>query len=166
MQTINILCTGGTFDKVYGSGAGVRNFSFPEVSAVEDIATRLGIRNMKVSYESTIAKDSLDMTDDDRNLIAEWCADNSSNRCVVIHGTDTMIDTARVVAKRCPDKVVVLTGALQPARMRDTDAEFNLGGALIAAQTCSPGVYIVMGGMIYQWNKCKKNSITGHFEPL
>ena len=166
MATINVLSTGGTFDKAYGSGAGVRNFSFPEVSAVEDIATRLGIRNMKVSYEAARAKDSLDMTDDDRNFIAEWCADNSRDRCVVIHGTDTMIDTARVVAKRCPDKVVVLTGALQPARMRDTDAEFNLGGALIAAQACSPGVYIVMSGMIYPWDKCKKNSTTGHFEPL
>ncbi len=166
MTTINVLSTGGTFDKAYGSGAGVRNFSFPEVSAVEDIATRFGIRNMNVSYESARAKDSLDMTDDDRNFIAEWCADKSRDRCVVIHGTDTMIDTARVVAKKCPDKVVVLTGALQPARMRDIDAEFNLGGALIAAQTCSPGVYIVMSGTIYPWDKCKKNPTTGHFEPL
>ena len=167
MTAINILCTGGTFDKAYGSGAGVRNFSFPEVSAVEDIATRLGIRNMNVSYEPERAKDSLDMTDDDRNFIAGWCANPPpDDRCVVIQGTDTMIDTARVISKRCPDKVVVLTGALQPARMRDSDAEFNLGGALIAAQTCPPGVYIVMSGTIYPWDKCKKNPETGHFEPL
>lgn len=133
MTTINVFSTGGTFDKAYGSGMRVKNFSFPEVSAVEDIAIRLGIRNMKVFYEPTRAKDSLDMTDDDRNFIAEWCANNSRDRCVVIHGSDTMIDTARIVAKKCSDKVVVFTGALQPARMRDTDAEFNLGGALIAA---------------------------------
>jgi len=85
MTTINVLSTGGTFDKAYGSGAGIRNFSFPKMSAVEDIAIRLGIRNMKVSYEPARAKDSLDMTDDDRNFIAEWCADNSRDRCVVIH---------------------------------------------------------------------------------
>lgn len=166
MTIINILATGGTFDKAYGSGAGVRDFSFPEVSAVENIASRLGIRNMKVFYELARAKDSLDMTDDDRNFIAEWCVNDSRDRCVVIHGTDSMIETARVVARRCPGKVVVLTGALQPARMSDTDAEFNLGGALIAAQVSLPGVYIVMSGMIYPWDKCKKNPTTGHFEPL
>ncbi len=165
MTMIDVLCTGGTFDKAYGSGAGVRNFSFPEVSAVEDIAARLGIRNIKVSYEPERAKDSLDMTDEDRDFIANWCADDSRGHCVVIHGTDTMIDTARVVARRCL-KVVVLTGALQPARMRDTDAEFNLGGAVIAAQVCAPGVYIVMSAAIYPWDKCKKNPLTGPFEPL
>lgn len=166
MATISVLCTGGTFDKVYGSGAGVRNFSFPEVSIVENILNRLGIRNVKVSYESERAKDSLDMTDHDRNFIAGWCADASRDRSVVIHGTDTMIDTARIIAGRCPNKVVVLTGALQPARMRDTDAEFNLGGAMIAAQICTHGVYIAMSGTIYPWHKCKKNPVTGHFEPL
>lgn len=77
-----------------------------------------------------------------------------------------MIDTARVVAKYCPNKVVTLTGALQPARVRDTDAEFNLGGAIIATQVAPPGVYIVMNGVAYQWDTCKKNPVTGYFEPL
>ncbi len=163
MTTINILSTGGTFDKAYGSGAGVKNFSFPKTSAVEEIVARLGITNIKVSYEPDRAKDSLDMGDIDRAFIADWCATHEHS--VVIHGTDTMIDTARVVAQRCPDKVVILTGALQPARMRDTDAEFNLGGAIIAAQASAPGVYIVMSGTIYSWDKCKKNPTTGHFEP-
>lgn len=166
MESIDILCTGGTFDKAYGTGAGVRNFSFPEVSAVENIAARLGIRHVRVFYEPTKAKDSLDMTDDDREWVAAWCADKSRDRCVVVHGTDTMVDTARVVSKRCLGKVVVFTGALQPARMRETDVEFNLGGAVIAAQVCAPGVYVVMSGRVYPWNKCKKNPRTGHFEPL
>lgn len=168
MKIVNILCTGGTFDKAYGSGAGVRNFSFPEISAVEDIIIRLGIRHSKVSYEPAKAKDSLDMTDDDRRRIADWCGNNSDpcNCRVVIHGTDTMIDSARTVAERGLSRVIVFTGALQPARMRDTDAEFNLGGAIIAAQVCTPGVYIVMGGRIYPWDKCKKNPTTGHFDLL
>ena len=163
-MTINILSTGGTFDKAYGSGAGVKNFSFPQTSAAEEMITRLGLTNIEVSYQPDRAKDSLDMDDTDRTFIADWCA--THDRSVVIHGTDTMIETARVVAKRCPDKVVVLTGALQPARMRDTDAEFNLGGAVIAAQASVHGVYIVMNGKLFIWDKCKKNPTTGHFEPL
>ncbi len=166
MSKIDVLSTGGTFDKAYGSGAGVRDFSFPEVSAVDEIAARLGIQNVSVSYKSVAAMDSLDMTDVDRLSIADWCANESRERCVVIHGTDTMIETARIIAKRCSHQVVILTGALQPARMRDTDAEFNLGGALIAAQVCLPGVYIVMSGTIFRWDECQKNPITGHFEPL
>ncbi len=166
MSKIDVLSTGGTFDKAYGSGAGVRDFSFPEVSAVEEIATRLGIQNISVTYKSAEAMDSLDMTERDRNDIADWCTNESRERCVVIHGTDTMIETARVIAESCSHTVVILTGALQPARMRNTDAEFNLGGALIAAQICLPGVYIVMSGTIFRWNECQKNPVTGHFEPL
>ncbi len=166
MKMIHVLCTGGTFDKAYGSGSGVRDFSFPEETAVLGIVTRLGIRNIEVSYKSETAKDSLDITDDDRSAIATWCAQSPHKSCVVIHGTDTMIKTASVIARRCPSKVVVLTGSLQPARMRDTDAEFNFGGALIAAQISLPGVYIVMSGTIYKWDKCKKNLITGQFEPI
>lgn len=166
MKTVHVFCVGGTFDKVYGSGAGVKNFSFPETTAVVDIATRLGICNMEVFYRQTIAKDSLDMTDDDRLAIATWCTKSPHESCLIIHGTDTMINTASVIAGQGLDKVVVLTGALQPACMRNTDAEFNLGGALIAAKTCPPGVYIVMSGEVYLWNKCRKNTTTGHFEPL
>jgi L-asparaginase len=165
-KIVHVLCTGGTFDKVYGSGSGVSDFSFPEKTAVLDIATRLGIRSLQVSYELAKAKDSLDMTDHDRSTIAAWCARPHHECCVVIHGTDTMIKTASVIADRSLSNVIVLTGALQPACMRNTDAEFNLGGALIAAQISSPGVYIVMSGTIYLWDKCRKNPITGQFEPI
>lgn len=166
MSTIDVLATGGTLDKTYGNGAGVKNFSFSRVSYVQSIIDRLGVSDVRVDYDWERAKDSLDMTDEDRDFIASWCSDSSRSSCVVTHGTDTMIDTARVVSRRCRDKTVVFTGALQPARMRDSDAEFNLGGALIAARACPHHVYIVMNGRIYPWDKCRKNPITGCFESL
>ncbi len=164
---IAILCTGGTFDKRYGSGSGVRDFSFGNTSAVTEIVNRFGIENVEVTYDSEVAKDSLDITDEERYHMALWCRECPHDACVIVHGTDTMIDTARVIAQNnTTNKVVVLTGALRPACMRDSDAELNLGGALIAAQTCRPGVYIVMGGTIFRWDACRKNPTTGHFEHL
>ncbi len=159
--SIALLCTGGSFDKVYGQGAGVRDMSFPSVSATAKIVHRLGIRDVRVFYKQEQAKDSLDMTEQDRKRIAAWCAKH--RRAVVIHGTDTMIATARVIAAAHLKSTIVLTGSLQPACMRETDAELNLGGALIAAQMAPPGVYIVMDGRIHDWDNCRKDPITGHF---
>ena len=164
MMRIGILCMGGTFDKVYGSGAGVRELSFPKVSAAASIVSRFGVSDARVIYDADLAKDSLDMTNEDRTMVAEWCENVDSASCVVVHGTDTMIDTAKVVAARRLDKVIVFTGASQPAAMRDTDAEFNLGGAIIAAQISIPGVYIVMNGTCFKWYACQKNPTTGRFE--
>ncbi len=182
-KSIDVLCTGGTFEKVYGSGAGVRNFSFPAKSAVEAILARFGVSDVPITYIQAQAKDSLDMNENDRYQIALYCINGNTTASVVIHGTDTMIETAGIIHRHIAKfgsgtttshavqsylakKVVVLTGALQPACMRESDAEFNLGGALVAAQTCPPGVFIVMGGRIYPWDKCKKNPTTGHFESI
>lgn len=164
MAHVSILCLGGTFDKVYGNGAGVRELSFPQVSAVSNMVSRFGISDTEVVYEANLAKDSLDMTNADRDRVADWCASIDSKACVVVHGTDTMIKTAEVVAARKLDKVIVFTGASQPAAMRDTDAEFNLGGAIIASQVSIPGVYIVMNGLCFKWYACQKNPTTGRFE--
>jgi L-asparaginase len=166
MNHVSILVTGGTFEKVYGRGLGVRELSFPETSAAATIVARHNIKGVTVDYDHTRAKDSLDMTDEDRGAIADWCSQHSYGRCVIIHGTDTMVQTARFVALNCPVNVVVLTGALQPACMRDSDAEFNLGCAIMAARTCQSGVYIAMGGNLFQWDNCRKNPITGHFEAI
>lgn len=164
MARVSMLCVGGAFDKVYGSGAGVRELSFPPASAASGMVSRFGVSNVEVVYDADKAKDSLDMTDSDRNTVADWCAGVDSVSCVVVHETDTMIDTAKVVAARKIDKVIVFTGASQPASMRDTDAEFNLGGAIIAAQVSIPGVYIVMNGTCFKWYACQKNPTTGRFE--
>jgi len=150
---VAVLCTGGTFDKVYLSQAGARNFAFPDVSATQKIVARLGLDSVEVFYNQENAKDSQDMTDGDREFIAEWCLAESRERSVVIHGTDTMLKSAQVVVacmeqRRETKKVVVFTGAHQPACVRDSDAEFNFGCALMASQICLPGVYIVMDGGI------------------
>jgi L-asparaginase len=163
---IPIFSAGGTFEKEYGTGCGVTDFSFPERSAVAEMVQRLGIRDVEVIYDKRNARDSLDMTAEQRTLIARWCLHGEHDACIVVHGTDTMVDTARVIAEYNREKVVVLTGALQPARMRDSDAEFNLGSAIAAARLCSPGVYIAMGGNVFNWNKCRKHPTTGRFELL
>lgn len=166
MKLVSILSVGGTFEKVYGSGLGVRELSFPETSAAAKIVARLGIKDVTVDYDQAWAKDSLDMTDDDRGAICNFCCRGDHERCVVVHGTDTMVKTAEVLARNCPGKVIILTGALQPACMLGSDAEFNLGCAIMAARTCQPGVYIAMGGNLFQWDNCRKNPLTGRFEVL
>ena len=164
MARVSILCLGGTFDKVYGVGGGVRELSFSPISAASGMVSRFGISDAEVVYDGNKAKDSLDMTNTDRETVADWCTSVDSKSCVIVHGTDTMIKTAEAVAKRKLDKIIVLTGASQPAAMRDTDAEFNLGGAIIASQISIPGVYIVMNGKCFKWYACQKNPTTGRFE--
>ena len=164
IEKIHILCTGGTFDKIYSTEIGVRNFSFPKTSAVTTIVERLHIPNVNVTYYPPLAKDSLDMTAEDREFISEWCA--VRRRTIVVHGTDTMISTAHEIDrhwKKCT--TTILTGALQPACMQNSDAEFNLGSAITAVQILQPGIYIVMHGQIHAWNKCRKDPITGLFIP-
>ncbi len=166
MKPVSVLSFGGTFEKVYGNGSGVRDLSFPETSAVTMIVARLGLQGLGVTYERRFALDSLDMKDSDRDWVANWCNSQNSNRCIVIHGTDTMVNTAKVLAEKCSEKVIILTGALQPACMKGSDAEFNFASAIMAARLCPPGVYIVMGGDLFQWDNCRKNPQTGHFEPI
>lgn len=163
-MVIEIFSTGGTFEKIYGTGAGITNFTFPVHSSVEEMIYRFGLTDVTVTYQQEAAKDSLNMIDLDRALIADWCA--TRRRSVVIHGTDTMIETARVIARRCSGNLVILTGSSQPACMRNSDAEFNLGSAIIAAQMPVSGVYIAMNGRLFKWDTCKKNPVTGYFEPL
>ena len=115
--------------------------------------------------ESVLRKDSLDMTDSDRALIRERVAAEPASRIVVTHGTDTMILTA-LALKGIPGKTIVLTGSMQPARLRVTDAGFNLGTAVAAAQTLPPGVYIAMNGRIFNPDTSRKN-VAGHrFEEM
>lgn len=165
-EDVCILCTGGSFDKVYGSGSGVRDFSFPDTSRAELICKRIGLTHVTIDYDSRRAKDSLDMNDDDRAQIVRWCTCYSIRHLVIVHGTDTMVETARVIAEKNLDRTIVLTGSLQPACVTGSDAEFNLGGAIAAAQVAPPGVYIFMSGQVFAWDKCRKNPQTGQFEGI
>ena len=84
---------------------------------------------------------------------------------LVTHGTDSMVETARVLAS-LSDKTIVLTGALNPARFRGSDAEFNIGTAVGAVQCLPAGVYIAMNGRIWEPTKVRKNVAANRFEAL
>lgn len=112
-----------------------------------------------------MSKDSLDLTDEDRRVIRDKIAANPCARIVVTHGTDTMIQTARLL-QGIAGKMIVLTGSLQPARFKGTDAPFNVGVAIGAVQVLPPGVYIAMGGEVFNPEKVRKNTEANRFEEI
>jgi L-asparaginase len=161
---ILIITTGGTIDKIYGTGKGVREFSW-----AGDPAISLILKEARViagySLLLLLRKDSLDMDAADRREIVESCLTNPHKRILITHGTDTMHKTAEAIAKKCKDKTIVLTGASQPAAMKITDANFNVGFAFSATSLAGPGIYIAMNGRLHVWNRCRKND-QGIFESI
>jgi L-asparaginase len=156
-----ILTTGGTIDKNYFD-------ALSEYQIVESGIPAL-LREARVAVphrvEEVFRKDSLELTDADRAEIAARVAAAPETRIVITHGTDTMTDTARVLADGvlAAGKTVVLTGALSPARFAETDAPFNLGMAVAAAQVAPPGVYIAMSGQVFDGLKVRKDRAAGRF---
>ena len=112
---------------------------------------------------SILRKDSLHITDDDRELLRATIAAQDTNHVLVTHGTDSMIETAHVLSS-LTNKTIVLTGALNPARFRGSDAEFNVGTAIGAVQSLPPGVYIAMNGRIWDPARVRKNIDANRFE--
>jgi L-asparaginase len=110
--------------------------------------------------------DSLEMTPEHRNLIADECQHCEEDKIVITHGTDTMAETARVLAKRDTGKTIVLTGAMIPIKFGSSDGLFNLGSALAFVQSLPPGVYVAMNGRYFNWDNVRKNRQTGIFEEL
>lgn len=153
---IKVFTAGGTIDKVYSEEKGTLNFSFGKPAVKEIIEEKIRL-NVEYEIEPLLAKDSLEMTDEDRELIKKACSGAIADKILITHGTDTMIDTARVLSS-IPNKVMVLTGASQPYRFRESDAEFNIGVAIGALNILSQGVYIAMNGRVYAWDKCEKLS--------
>lgn len=158
-QNIKIYTTGGTIDKTYFDQKSTYQVGEPQASGVLERA------NVVVDYEviSIMQKDSLDMTDDDRQTIKNTLTADSANKIIITHGTDTMINTAQAL-EDIPDKTIVITGSMYPAQYRDSDAIFNLGCALVAVQTLSTGVYIAMNGRIFNPNSSVKNVDLNRFE--
>ncbi len=156
---LKFFTTGGTIDKIYFDAKGEYAIGEPQV------ATLLADANVGFEFaiESLLRKDSLELTDADRALIRERVAAETATHIIITHGTDTMIQTARGL-KDIPGKTIVLTGAMQPARMRVTDAAFNLGAAVAAAQTLPAGVYIAMNGRIFNPDHSRKNVVEHRFE--
>jgi len=158
---IEIFTTGGTIDKVYFDAKSTFQVGEPQILEV------LREANLTIDYRVTplLRKDSLEMTDTDRASIRQAVADSTVRSIVITHGTDTMIATALQLAG-FPDKTVVLTGAMQPARFRFPDAVFNVAGAIIAAQILPPGVYLAMNGRIFDPFHARKNVEMNRFEDL
>ena len=158
---ITIVTTGGTIDKIYYDARSDYQIGEPQIGDI--------LKSFHVAFDwevmSLMRKDSLEMTDDDRRLIHDSILRHPGRRFVVTHGTDTMVETARVLAA-IPDKIIVLTGALNPARFVDSDAVFNIGCAIAAAQTLDPGVFIAMNGRIWDPRKVRKNRSENRFEEL
>jgi L-asparaginase len=162
---IRIFVTGGTFDKDYNELTG--SLVFKDTHLPEML--RLGRSRVELSIRTLMMIDSLEMTDADRSLIVEQCRQTMEPRIIVTHGTDTMIDTAGVLAAALgPDtrKTVVLTGAMIPYAFGSSDGLFNLGSALSFVQILPPGVYVAMNGRYFQWDRVRKNRETGVFEAL
>ena len=127
---------------------------------------RLGRCRVDVAIRQLMMIDSLDMTETDRGVIAEACAASDASRIIITHGTDTMVETARTLARHAIGKTIVLTGAMVPYAFGSSDGLFNLGSALSFAQTLPAGVYVAMNGRAFLWNEVQKNRETGVFETL
>jgi L-asparaginase len=158
---VQILTTGGTIDKLYFDSKSAYQVGDPQVGQLLEDA------NVTVEYEvrALLHKDSLDFTDDDRRLIVETVRDVPGDRVLITHGTDTMLETAREL-QEIEDKTIVLTGAIQPARLRDSDAFFNVGFAFCAVQALPPGTYVAMNGRIFSPENARKNVELGRFEEI
>jgi len=156
---IEIFTTGGTIDKIYFDQKSEYQVGDPQAKGVLERA------NVVLDYEveSIIRKDSLDFTDEDRELIRQKVVSTPLKRVVITHGTDTMIDTAKVL-RNISGKTIVMTGSMYPAEFRDSDAVFNIGCAITAVQILEPGVYIVMNGRIFNPHNVRKNVGLNRFE--
>ncbi len=158
---IEILTTGGTIDKVYFDARSSFEVGEPHILEL------LREANLDIECQVTplLRKDSLELTDDDRRLVRRAVENSTTVHIVITHGTDTMITTALFLAG-IPGKTIVLTGSMQPARFRATDAVFNVASALTAVQVLPPGVYIAMNGRIFDPKKVSKNRELNRFEEI
>ena len=158
---IRFITTGGTIDKIYFDA--LSQFEVGE-SQIKHILAE-GLVDFDFEVTSLMQKDSLEMTDEDRQLLRDHIANNDAKYFVVTHGTDTMPETA-AAHTGLRDKTIVLTGALTPARFKTTDAVFNIGMAVATVQTAAPGVYITMNGQVFPAGEVKKNKAENRFEKL
>ena len=159
-MTLRIIATGGTFDKHYNELTGQLVLG---KSVLPTVLERARFTQTFV-FEHLFALDSLDMQEQHRQQIRKACDDSAEDSIVIVHGTDTMCDTADVLGNAGLLKTIVLTGAMIPYEVLNSDALFNLGFAMAAAQLCPAGVFVAMNGQIFPWNDVKKNRDTGVFQ--
>jgi L-asparaginase len=161
-MSLRILITGGTFDKYYDAIRGELTFRESHLPAILKQARV----TLPIIIEVCLLKDSSLMNDEDRQRILKACQVAPEECLVVVHGTDTMVETARLLGEAQLAKTIIMTGAMIPYAITESDALFNLGFALAAAQCAAQGVYVAMNGQVWLWNQVRKNRQLGVFESL
>jgi L-asparaginase len=161
-MTLRIIASGGTFDKHYNELNGSLGF------ADSHLPQAIARSRMTISpaLELLPLMDSLDMRDEDRQRILVSCQAAKEHAIVIIHGTDTMKETAAVLGAANLERTIVLTGAMIPYEIANSDALFNLGFACGVAQILTPGVYVAMNGKVFPWDNVQKNRAAGVFQNL
>ncbi len=158
---IRIFTVGGTIDKIYFDAKSSYEVGPPNIA---EILHNLSL-NIEFEVTSLMQKDSLDMTDEDRELVYRHVAAAREEHIIITHGTDTMVETAKVLS-RVRGKRIVLTGALSPALFKNSDAMFNIGAAITAVQIVKYGVYITMNGQVFDYDKVRKDVPNNRFVAL
>ncbi len=161
-QAARIIVTGGTFDKRYDAIKGELTFTETHLPAMLAEARV----NLPLATDIRLLIDSLQMTDAHRQEVLKACRESPERSLVVVHGTDTMVQTARVVGEARLDKTIVFTGAMVPYSVQGSDATFNLGFALAAALTLPAGAYVAMNARIFSWDDVEKDNAEGVFRAL
>lgn len=161
-MAIKIFLTGGTFDKEYNELDG--SLYFKDTHLPEML--KLGRSRVPVDIRTLMMIDSLDMTEADRETIAQNCLKTMEEKIIITHGTDTMVETARVLAEKVQGKTIVIVGAMIPYKFGSSDGLFNLGSAIAFVQTLPSGVYIAMNGRYFKWDNVRKNKKIGEFEEI
>ncbi len=157
---IKILLTGGTIDKHYNESNGELDFVNSHIPEI----LNSGRNRCDVDLQQLMLKDSLEIDESDRQSIVDACIRSEEDKVLITHGTDTMVETAKVLAEQGVEKTIVLVGAMVPYVFKDTDSVFNMGFALASVQTLPYGVYITMNGIVFNWDEVIKNKELGIFE--
>ncbi len=159
-KPIRVVVTGGTFDKAYDAIKGELTF---KESHLPEILEQVRV-TVPVTIEFNQLIDSLQMQDGNRHSVLVACERAIEDRILITHGTDTMAETARLIGPARLAKTIVITGAMVPFQVQGSDALFNFGAAFSAVQLLPYGVYVVMNGRIFDWEKVRKDKSAGIFE--
>ncbi len=157
---IKIIITGGTFDKEYNELTGELFFNETHIPEMLE----LGRSRLELRIVELMMRDSLLLTDSDIKIICDVCQNSEEDKILITHGTDKMVNTAKVLGQSIKNKTIVLTGAIIPYAFGSSDGMFNLGSALAFVQTLPFGVYITMNGKFYHYENVRKNKENGNFE--